>query len=75
MHCNNEALFDHPVGAGEERGRHDNAERLSRVEIDDKLQLRRLLNRQIGRLGSLEYLINVCRDPTKLDRDARSRMT
>jgi hypothetical protein len=35
-------------------------------------QLRRLLNRQIGRVGSLEYLINVSRDPTKLDRETRS---
>src|SRR5262249_29847427 len=30
-------LFDHLVGAGEERGRHIKAERLGGLEMDDKL--------------------------------------
>jgi hypothetical protein len=42
--------FDHLVGAGEERRRHFDAERLCCLEIDDKLVLGRCLHRQVGGL-------------------------
>jgi len=35
-------LFDHLVGAGDERRRHGEAERPGRYQIDDKLELGRL---------------------------------
>jgi hypothetical protein len=36
------ALFDHLIGAGEQRRRHVEAERLRRLEIDDQFELGRL---------------------------------
>jgi hypothetical protein len=46
-------LFDHLVGAGEERWRHNEAERSGGLEVDDKLEPRRLLDRQIRWPGTL----------------------
>ena len=37
------ASFDHPVGAAEQRARHDEAERVAGFEIDDHLGVRSLL--------------------------------
>jgi hypothetical protein len=48
--------FDDLVGAGEDRLRNSEAERLRSLEIDDLLEFRRLLDRQIGGLGALEDL-------------------
>jgi hypothetical protein len=49
MHCsaNRQSLFDHVVGASEQRWGHLEAERLGRLEIDDQLEFGRLLHRQI----------------------------
>ena len=53
------ALLDHLVGAGEDRGWDGEPESLGDVEIDHQLEGRRLLDRQIGGLGAVEYLPGV----------------
>src|SRR5262245_57421423 len=47
-------LLDHLVGAGEQRRRHFDAEHPRRLSVDNKLELRRLHDRQIRRLCALE---------------------
>ena len=46
--------LDHLVGAAGKRERHRDAERPGGFHIDDQLESRRLLDRQIGRLFALE---------------------
>src|SRR5438552_8297795 len=56
--------FDHLVGAGEQRGRHREAERLRRDQIDDKFKPRRLLDWYIAGLRPAQNFIHViCRAP------------
>src|SRR5947209_20397619 len=47
-------LFDHLVGAGKQHGRHIEAERLGRDQIDDEFELARLHHGQIRGLSALE---------------------
>src|SRR5262245_66415993 len=51
--------FDHLVGAGKQRGRHLEAERLGCFEVDYQLVLGRCLNRQVGGFFPLENAIDV----------------
>src|SRR5262245_38740281 len=52
-------LFDHLVGAGEQRRRRLDAERLSGVEVDDQLDFRGLLDRQIAGLLAAQNAIDI----------------
>jgi hypothetical protein len=49
-------LLDDLVGAGKDRWRHREAERLGRLEIDDQLEGGRLLDRQVSRFGAVAAL-------------------
>jgi hypothetical protein len=53
--------FNQLVGAGEQRVWHSDTNGLSGFEIDDQLELGRLLDGQIGGLNTLENFINVTR--------------
>src|SRR5262249_52020369 len=46
------ALFDQLVGAGDELGRNVEANRLCGFEVDDQIELRRKLHRQLAHLGA-----------------------
>src|SRR5258707_5160925 len=59
------ALLYDLVGLGEECRWNINAERLGGLEVDDQLEGRRLLDRQIGGLGALEDLSHVSTDQAK----------
>jgi hypothetical protein len=54
--------FDHLVGASEQRDRQRvQAERLGGFQIDDQVELGRVLHRQIGRLLALEDAVDIGR--------------
>src|SRR4051794_13870540 len=54
-----DASFYDLIGAGEERLRHGEAERLRSLQVDHQLELGRLLDRQILRLRALQQLGNL----------------
>jgi len=49
--------FDHLVGAGEQRGWHGYAERLGSINIDEQLEFRWLLDRNVRRFRALQNLV------------------
>src|SRR5436190_1712437 len=51
--------FDDAVGAPQERLREREADGFRRLGVDDELELRGLLDGQIGGLGALEELVDV----------------
>src|SRR5262249_6783702 len=51
--------FDHLVGASEQRLRHGEAERFGGLEIDRKLELGRLRDRQVSRLCASENATDI----------------
>jgi hypothetical protein len=51
--------FDHLVGAGEQCGRHGEAERLRGDQVDHKLELGRLFDREVTRLCSAQNLVDI----------------
>jgi hypothetical protein len=53
------ALLDYLVGAPEDRHRNRQAERARGLQIDDELELGRLLDRQLARLRAFEDLVDV----------------
>src|SRR5271156_459290 len=65
-------LFDDLAGSGENRDGDREAERLSRLQVDDEVEGRRLLDRKITRVFALENAIHVNGGATKILRDVRT---
>ena len=59
-------LFDHLIGTGDQCRRNSEAESCRCLETDDKFDLRRLLDRQVCGLCSLQDFIHVARCATVL---------
>jgi hypothetical protein len=52
-------LFDHLVGAGKQRGRNSEAERVRGLEVNDQLEFSWCFDRQISGLRTSEYAIYI----------------
>jgi hypothetical protein len=60
--------FDHFVGDSKQTGGNCGPERIRGFTVDDELELGRLLDRKVGRLGVLKDLIHeCCRAPKEVD--------
>ena len=56
------SLFDHLIGAGEQRRRHGEVELFRSFQIDNQLKFRRYLDRHFRRICAFEDAINTaCR--------------
>ena len=64
-------LLDHLIGQEEQGGGHRDPERLGGLEVDDQLELRGLLHRQVGGLGTLQDLVHIRRPAPPRVRRAR----
>ena len=53
------ALSNHPIRPHQHIGRDRQADLLGRFQIDDELELDRLLDRQIGGLRALQNLVHI----------------
>src|SRR6516162_81350 len=51
--------FDYLIGTAEYCWRNGQAERFCSLQIDDQLELCRLLDREVGRFGALEDLVDI----------------
>jgi len=56
-------LFDHLVGAGEQRRRNFEAERPGGDQINDEIELGRLFDRDVARLRAAQNLIDILGGP------------
>ena len=62
-----ELLFDHFVGAREQRDRHVQSERLGGLEVDEQLELVGELHREIGRRFAFQHAVDIpCRAPVEV---------
>ena len=60
MQCSKEGrLFDHLIGAVNQRGRHSEPERLSGFEVDDQFELYRHFDRQFAWLLSTQDAVGI----------------
>jgi len=61
------ALYNHLVGADEERGRNGNPQRLRRFEVEGQFERCGLFDRQIAGQDALQNLVDIGRRATKQD--------
>src|SRR5262245_47508419 len=64
-------LLDQLVRKREQRGRHGETERLSDLDVDDQLELSRLLDGEVGGLSTLQDLVHQGGSPPQEEDDAR----
>ena len=68
---NSGSLLNQLIRSEEERLRDREAERLGGLEVDEQMDLGRLLDRQVGGLGAIEVLVRIGGGPTKVSGNVR----